>query len=324
MIVKGDVGPEVEPAQPTPQEMLKEALAKAEGLEAEEEWAEALQAYVDITKEYPDFQSGRVQLEMLIERLRTRPVDVNAKELAELRPPIEEAAELNVLAAMMFLGENLRRSEPEESFKWYSTAAERGNLSAVTQVGLMYSNGHGVEVDLNKAIEAFQAAAEKGHGPGKTALAECYLIGKNVPKDAKRAMELLHEAVEIGDPRAMDLLGTCYHDGVGGQKNFAESFRLFSKAAELGYLDALGNLGVLFLNGDGVKRDPKRAAELILQGVNGGSATCMYFYAMLHETGTGVPRNKLSAQGWYKKAAEAGNPLAAAWCRKEGIRFSVR
>jgi TPR repeat protein len=122
----------------------------------------------------------------------------------------------------------------------------------------------------------------------------------------------------------MDLLGTCYHDGVAGPKNFAESYRLYSQAAELGYLDALGNLAVLYLNGDGVKRDPKKAAELILKGVNGGSATCMYFYARLHETGTGVPPNKLAAQGWYKKAAEAGNPRAAAWCRKEGIPFTVR
>jgi TPR repeat protein len=269
--------------------MVKAAVAKAEQLEAEENWPEALRAYVEIARQYPDFQSGKVQLEMLVERLRVRPAEVNAAELKELRPAIEEAAELNVLAAMMFLGENLRRAEPEESFRWFSTAAERGNLSALTQVGLMYSNGRGVEADLNKAIESFQAAAEKGHGPAKTALAECYLIGKNVPKDEKKAMELLHEAVEIGDPRAMDLLGTCYHDGVGGQQNFKESFRLYSQAAELGYLDALGNLGVLYLNGDGVKRDPKKAAELILKGVNGGSATCMYFYARLHETGPACP-----------------------------------
>ena len=316
--------PEQPPPGPSRQDLLKTALTEAETLEAAEKWPEALRAYLKINKDYPDFQSGKVQLEILIERLRTRRPEINAKELAGLREPVTEAAELNVLAAMTFLGENLRREAPEMAFKWFSAAAERGQLTAITQVGLMHSNGTGCPVDLGKAVEFFQLAADKGHGPAKTALAECYLVGKSVPKDPKRGVELLQEAVDLGDARAMDLLGTCYHDGVGVAKNFAEAFRLYTQAADLGYMISLGNLGVLYVNGDGVKRSPQKAVEIFIRGVTGGDATCMYFYAQCFETGTGVPANRLLAQTWYKKAAEAGNPRAAAWCRKEGIPFTPK
>ncbi len=43
-------------------------------------------------------------------------------------------------------------------------AAERGNIQAQAQLGLMYSIGHGVPQDYALAAKWFQCAAERGHG----------------------------------------------------------------------------------------------------------------------------------------------------------------
>jgi TPR repeat protein len=321
--------PEIaEPAPPTPptrQEMLRTAAAAAEALEHESKWAEAIAAWVQIAKEYPDYEKGKAQLELVISHLLERPAAENANDFPALREPVTAAAELEVRSAMMFLGEMLRKSEPQAAFKWFDAAAKKGDLAALTQVGLMYSNGKGVEADLNKAIEAFREGSEKGHPTAKTALAECYLWGKNVPKDEARAVELLKEAVEGKHPLAMDLLGTCYHDGIGVKADYAEAFRLYSEAVELGHLDSLGNLGVLYVMGHGVRRNPAKAVELFKRGAEAGNAACMFFYAQCFESGIGIgQKNLLQAQSWYRQAAEAGNPLAAAWCREKGVPFKVR
>jgi TPR repeat protein len=313
------------PSPPTRQELLRTASAAAEALENESKWPEAVAAWVQIAKDYPDYEKGKAQLELVISHLRERPAAENAKEFPALREPVTAAAELEVRSAMVFLGEMLRRTEPEAAFKWFDAAALKGDLAALTQVGLMYSNGHGVEADLNKAIEAFRAGSEKGHPAAKTALAECYLMGKNVPKDEATGVELLKEAVESKHPRAMDLLGTCYHDGIGVKADYGEAFRLYNEAVELGYLDSLGNLGVLYVKGHGVRRNPAKAVELFKRGAEAGNAACMFFYAQCFESGVGVgQKNLLQAQSWYRQAAEAGNPLAAAWCKENGVPFKVR
>ncbi len=312
-----------EPApQPTRQDLLKAAVTGAEALEAGADWRRAISAWLKVAKTYPESEIGRVRLEMLLQRLWERPEKLNAQELEQLRELITEAAHLDVLAAMMLLGKSLRDIEPTTAFNWYSAAAAKGNATAYTQLGLMLSNGEGVEqADLPKAVTCFQLAAEMNDAAAKTALAECYLYGKGVEKDEARAIELLKEAADQGNVRAMDRLGTCYHKGVGVEQNYAEALRLFSRAAERGYSVAMGNLGVLYINGDGVPPNPIRAVELFEKGAKLDDGYCMFLYARCLETGTGVSRNKLQAQSWYQKSAETGNPAAIDWCRKNNVPF---
>src|SRR5207302_7791427 len=114
------------------------------------------------------------------------------------------------------------------------------------------------------------------------------------------------------------------HQGLGTAKNFDEAFRLFSQAADLHFYDALGNLGVLYINGEGVKQDPFKAVELFQQGSARGNAYCMYLYARCLESGAGAQPNRLAAESWYKKSAEAGNARALDWCKKNGVPVSAR
>jgi TPR repeat protein len=315
------MAPEVEtgpPAEPSRQDLLHRASADAEALQADGKSAEAIAAWLRIAKEFPDFQKGRVQLEELIGDLRKRDDEVNQKELPQLRDPITQAAQADVLAAILFLGEHLRGVDPVAAFQWsWYAAYAKGDLSALTQTGLMYSSGVGTEKDLGKAITAFQEGAEKGHAAAKTALADCYLYGKNVPKDEKRATALLAEAVAQGDGRAMDMLGTCHHQGVGVAVDYEKAMQLYGDAAEVGFHDALGNLGVLYIRGRASRRRTrKRPSSFSNEGVAKGSALCMYFLALSYEQGIGVQPNSLQKVAWYKRAAEAGNRSAADWCRK--------
>ena len=317
------------PPPPTRQDMLQSAVNSAKALEEKGDWDKALSSWLQVAKEYPEFPVGKNHLETLLDHLRDRPSPISPAEFRDMRTMITEAAELDVLSAMMLLADNTRELEPQTAFNWYSAATAKGYAPAMTQLGLMLSNGAGTIVsDFAKAVQCFQAAAEKGDVPAKFLLGECYLFGKGVPaKDETRALELLREAAGAGDVRAMNLLGDSYVRGIPGKLDSdpEEAFRLFTRASERGSLEAGGNLGVLYINGTGVPaKDPKKAVSLFEKGAQGGNPFCMFLYAQCLENGLGVGKNMLQAQNWYRKSAEAGNKRAVDWCRKNSVPFTPK
>jgi TPR repeat protein len=316
--------PATPPPGPTRQELLRAAVNTAQELEDKGQYNQSLRAWLSIAKDYADFPVGRNHLETMLAHLHERPSPITLDEFKEMRGMITDAAQLGVLAAMILLADNVRIEEPETAYHWYSVAAEKGSVPAMTQLGLMLSNTTipGTP-DYDKAVIQFKAAAEKGDPPAKMALGDCYLAGKGVERDETKALALFREAADSGDVRAMNRLGDSYVHGVGGKIDLDEAFRLFTKAVDAGNLDALGNLGVLYANGDSPdhKPDPKKAVDLWKRGVDKQNAFCTWLYARSVENGIGVAKNPLLARSLYKQAAEAGDRHAIDWCRKNFVPF---
>jgi len=310
---------EPEPPTPTRKELLNAAVAHAKSFEENREWPECLAAWLKVAHDFPESDAARTNLEAVIGGMRIRPNGMTPEEFTSLKDLIEAAAQLDVLAAMMALGEQWRKTRPLDSFAWYCAAAAKNDPEGMTQAGLMLSNGAAGERDLGKALYYFEQAAAQNHAPGKTALGDCYLNGKGVEKDEKRGAELLKEAVDRGDRRAMDLLATCYDRGLGVEKDPAEAARLYEQSAKLGYFAALGNLGVHYINGAGVKKDDQKAVELFRTGSDAGDAYCMFLLARCFEGGVGMAKNSAEAKKMYVRAAKAGNPQAIDWCQKNGV-----
>jgi TPR repeat protein len=308
-------------ATPSRRELLKAATAAAEKIEEEGDSSKTIAAWMDVARSYPESEIGKLRLEIILDGMRPKASQYTGAEFTAFEAQVREAAQLEVVSAMMLLGDLWREKQPAESFKWFSTAAAKGIPAAATQVGLMLSNGMGVERDLSKAVEFFQSAAEKGDAAAKAALGECLLYGKGVEKDVERAIELLQQAASRSNLRAISRLGTCYHQGLGVKQDYTEALRLFKKAADLGSGEALGNLGVLYMNGDGVPKSAQKAVEYFQKGAQLSDGYCMYLYARCFESGTGVTANPVTAQLWYKKAAAAGIIRAIEWCKKNGVPY---
>jgi serine/threonine protein kinase/TPR repeat protein len=308
---------------PSRQDQLKSAVTAAQELEEKNDWPKALDAWLAITKEYPESLAGRTYLEPFLNHLRDRPAPISFQEFQGMRDQITESAQLGILSAMLLLGDNLRKTEPESALHWFSTAAEKGDPTAHVQYGLMLKKGQGIaNPDPVKAVAEFQAAADQGDMAGKFELGECYLNGQGVAADPKHGVELLREAADGGDSRAMSELGYCYTHALGVPVNYATAFELFSKASEKGNLDAMANLGVLYVKGQGVQKSPTKAAELFEKGARAGNPVCMWMYGACLSEGVGTPRNLLQATTWYRKAANAGNPAAIEWCRQNKVPYT--
>jgi serine/threonine protein kinase/TPR repeat protein len=317
----------VTPAPPTPptthQQLATNARHNAELLEARQASREALGAWLQMARDFPEFDTGRLGIELLLNRLRSRPGGLTAKEFAAMRPDITGAAHLGVSAAMMVLGEELRTSEPEQSFAWYCTAAQGGDPLAMTLAGLMLASGSGTPPSAEKAVAYFSAAAEKKEPNGMTALADCYLNGEGIAKDEKQAVALLQQAADKGNARAKNLLGRCYHKGLGIPRDEPQAFRLFSEAAERGHVEALTNLGALYMKGEGTAKNEAKGFEKFREAAGKGDANAMYYLAGCYDSSLGTKSSPSAAKSWFQKAAEAGHAGAIEWCKSNNIPFKA-
>ncbi len=311
-----------EPPTPSRGELLKASLAEGDLLEADKRWPEALTSYLTTMREYPENEAGRVRIEMMLGKLIKMPKGLPLEAYAAMKDGLTEAAGRDIVQAMALLADSLRDRDRVASFNWMSAAAARGHVDAITQLGLMLSNGDGCAIDLPKAVACFQDASEKGDPAAKAALGECYLGGKGVAKDEKHAVELLREAAGMGNVRGTNRLGFCYHNGIGVERDAKQAFQLFTEAAKSELPEAYSNLGVLYILGEGVRKDEAKGVEFFQKAANAGDAHGMYLLAQCLGEGTGLAKNRLQAGNWYKKAAEAGHKRAQEWCSANGVPFA--
>lgn len=96
---------------------------------------------------------------------------------------LEVAGEAGYDDAMYLLGEHYMgyqyrpNRDIERATYWLFKSAEKENVSAKAEVGILYLYGIGVEQNLSKAISNLQAAADNGHEKAQLILGDLYSYG---------------------------------------------------------------------------------------------------------------------------------------------------
>lgn len=140
------------------------------------------------------------------------------------------------------------------------TAAELGNSSAQTALGLLYASDKEINPLRNSnnksesAFKWFNRAAQQDNISAQTHLGICYLEGKGTAKDTEKAIALLRGSAAAGDALAKHHLGQCYAQGVGVKQDSQEAQKLLGQASSQGISaskEALGNIakeqGMLYI-----------------------------------------------------------------------------
>jgi len=116
--------------------------------------------------------------------------------------------------------------------------AEAGSASAQVFVGMMYSQGHGVDQDEKEAAEWYTLASQQGHSPAQWRLAIMYYHGSGVVQDYQEAAKYYSAAAQQGDSYAQNSFGVMLRDGVGVLKDNTLAHLWFHIAGDNGF--ALG------------------------------------------------------------------------------------
>jgi uncharacterized protein len=148
---------------------------------------------------------------------------------------------------------------------WYSRAARAGAHDFAMKVGWMYLAGDGVNRDRDKAEYWFSQAIEAGHAPARTAWASVLIADALGGRETERVFEarsLLEEALDQGQLLASYFLARLYIEGIGGHPVEDGMAAHYTRiGAEDGHAQMQGWLAFMYYNGQGVGADLVTAAK---------------------------------------------------------------
>ena len=115
--------------------------------------------------------------------------------------------------------------------EWYEKAADKGDASAMVNLGVLYANGHGVAQDYAKAREWYEKAADKGDASAMPNLGLLYHNGQGVAQDYAKAREWYEKAADKGDASAKAHLEKLPIQEAAGAGRYAEALQLQEASA---------------------------------------------------------------------------------------------
>lgn len=243
----------------------------------------------------------------------------DGKEETYLEKSTRQANEGNLedqmnLAYMYLYGTNGVKQDFAQAFKYYQMAADQNNPIALNNLGSLYFNGIGTDVNMPKALEYFTKAAELGNDNAATNLAFIYLKGgAKDPARNKKAMDLFKNAAASGNNIAKFMLGYAYYIGFVYPQNYDKAFKLVRSAAQKnGKLDeAQIVLAEMYINGRGTVQNYTQGINAYRAAVNQGNSEAYMKLADIYVQGQITPPNLLMAHSLYNVASVQEEPGAA-------------
>jgi TPR repeat protein len=134
---------------------------------------------------------------------------------------LQRAADQGSLPAQVTLG-NLHMSGkaglPQSATiaaRYYRSAADAGDATALFNMGVLHWTGQGVEQSNGKAIDYFQRAADQEDLPALCNMGILHYHGDGVDQSFGKAFNYFWRAMKQGDTDAAFSLGLMHHRGLG-------------------------------------------------------------------------------------------------------------
>lgn len=191
----------------------------------------------------------------------------------------------------------------------YKEAADKGNAVGHHQLGVLLLEGEGVTKNIPEAVRHFRFAIDKGFAASQFALG-VHLLENGSPADRPEGVKLMMAAAAQGHRLAQGSLGYLYEVGEGVPRNQAEARRWYQAAAEQGDLYSQANLANLLLYMQGSPSFDTEAVRWARSAADQNYPKGLYVLGLIHERGSGMPRNLDEAVRHYRRAAAAGDEEA--------------
>ncbi|HCG27146.1 MAG TPA: hypothetical protein DE060_03060 [Lentisphaeria bacterium] len=216
------------------------------------------------------------------------------------------------------------RKEPDTktAIKYFSKAAEQGDIQAQYLLGIAYSENRTTAKDMARSVKWSRKVAEQGDAEAQFWLGWHYKTGSGVAKDMREAVKWYRKAVEQEYAKAQLDLRWCYADVLSVTKDTSESVKWYRRAAEQGDAKAQYNLGWCYANGSGVAKDMSEAVKWWRKAAEQGLAEAQLKLEWCYAYGKGVVKDRTEALKWLckAKAAELGEyHLGLTYANSDGV-----
>jgi TPR repeat protein len=202
------------------------------------------------------------------------------------------------------------------------TKAAASDAAALTEQGIMRTEGNGVEGDPKDGFAIITKAAEQGNTKAVYYAGLLTKMGLGIDKDPVRSAGYLKQAAEAGDDRAMFAWGAMLeNEGGGGEPDPKTGTEWIVKAARAGNADAMAILALKYVRAIGVEKDDNEALSWSRTGAEGGHADCQFMAAqLLMMMNSEDPKSISEAYRWAQAAADQGNENAAEMAKDLAVK----
>lgn len=227
------------------------------------------------------------------------------------------------MAREFLYGNDTNPPDFEKAFDLFLAEAEKGNALAMYDLGRMFADGLGREMDMEQAQGWYKKALDTFLVVDSTPYVE-YRIGKmhaaglGTEQDYSQAASWFDEAAEQGNKFAMYSLAGLYLRGQGVEKDEVKAKELYRKSAAKGVPYAAYELAKLYRDGIGGETDARIAEEYFSQAFLGFRSMeqeshddkLQYRIGWMLLRGVGTEKDEVAARVWLEKASRLGNPCA--------------
>ncbi len=256
-------------------------------------------------------------------------------ELSDDAPPTEESMEPEdvvfhaewskqyKLARKYLFGSEDAPPDFSEAHRLFLLEAELGNALAMHDLGRMFADGLGCEIDTEisytwyvKALTGFLSAEEeKPAAYIEYRIGKMYAAGLGTEQDYAQAAAWFGAAVEANHKYAQYSLGSLYYRGNGVQQNYAEALRLYDLSATQGNPYADYELAKMYRDGVGTAVRPELSTRHFAAAFSGfyqleldsHDDKLQYRLGQMLYTGTGTGKDVSAAIVYLEKSAKLGN-----------------
>lgn len=226
-------------------------------------------------------------------------------------------------ARTFLFGNDETEPDFEQALRLFREEAEDGNALAMHDLGRMYADRLGVEIDTDtafgwyaKALSAFEdIESEKENRYVEYRIGKMYAAGLGTEQDYEEAAGWYGEAVSKNHKYAQYSLAGLYSRGQGVEQNYETAFGLYLRAAlqHMPYADY--ELAKMYRDGVGTAVNSTEAArhfKIAFQGFQqmekqSRDDKLQYRLGQMLYTGTGTEKDVEAALGYFEKSARLGN-----------------
>ncbi|WP_411677858.1 MobP3 family relaxase [Caproicibacter sp.] len=232
----------------------------------------------------------------------------------------------------------------DKAYQLFLLEAESGNALAMHDLGRMFADGLGREIDLQaahewyeKALSAFLSAeTEKPKPYLEYRIGKMYAAGLGTEQDYGQAASWFQEAVEKNHKYAQYSLGSLYYRGQGVSQDYAQALRLYTLSADQGNPYADYELAKMYRDGVSTPVDAPTSNEHFKAAFSGSyrlekdshDDKLQYRLGQMLYTGTGTEKDAQAAVFYLEKSAQLGNVnaqyLLGKVCLETGIGNSAQ
>lgn len=226
-------------------------------------------------------------------------------------------------ARMFLYGNDDMEPDFGQAFCLFLEEAETGNALAMHDLGRMYADGLGMEIDkavsfswYEKVLSAFwNIEAEKENRYVEYRIGKMYAAGLGTEQDYEEAAGWLELAVSKNHKYAQYSLAGLYYRRQGVEQNFGMAFDLYRRSARQRVPYASYELAKMYRDGVGTEKNAEKA-ELHFEEAFFGfqrleekshDDKLQYRLGQMLYTGTGTEKDVPAAIGYFEKAARLGN-----------------